>query len=425
MKRFIGKTVPALVVIGLLAACSSSSKGTSSSGGATGSVGSASGGKNTASAPGVTATSVKVGLITEETGPAASQAMPGIPAGFKARIDMQNDNGGVYGRKITFIVEDDATSPAGNATAAGVELARGVFAVDDNSALAFGAAKTLQSKGVPVVGGGYDGPEWTQDPNMFSTSYSQFAKEPRYAVDPTLLKKAGANRFAVIGYAISPSSSLAAKYESLSLQQAGFSVPYLNTSLPFGTVNTTAIALQMKQENVDSISAPIDANTELALVNSGIQAGIKWRYVSLATGYGQEWLDNPQAVASTQGAYFGALQVPVELHTPATIAEQAAFKKYANFSGVPSFDWSEGWTSADLLIKGLEAAGQNPTRASFIANLRQVTSYDAGGLLSTPVNFAAYQTPPPRQCGYAVQLVGHNFVPTSSTPTCTDLVPGT
>jgi branched-chain amino acid transport system substrate-binding protein len=388
-------------------------------------VGGASAGKNTASAPGVTATTVKVGLITEETGVASSEAMPGIPAGFKARIALQNDEGGVYGRKITYIVDDDTSSPAGNATAAGLEVARGVFAVDDNSALTFGAAKTMESQGVPIIGGGYDGPEWSEDANMFSTSYSQFTKEPRYAIDPTLLKKAGAHRFAVIGYGISPSSSLAAKYASLSLQQAGFAVPYLNTSLPFGTVNTTAIALQMKQENVDSIDAPIDANTELAIVNSGIQAGIKWQYVSLATGYGQEWLDNPQAVASTQGAYFGALQVPTELHTPATVAEQAAFQKYEGFSGVPSFDWSEGWTSADLLIKGLEVAGQNPTRASFIANLRKVTSYDAGGLLATPVNFEKYQVPPPQQCGYAVQLEGQKFVPTSTKPVCTNLVPGT
>ena len=338
---------------------------------------------------------------------------------------MQNATGGVNGRKITYIVEDDTSSPAGNATAAGVEVARGVFAIDDNGALTFGAAKNLESQGVPVIGGGYDGPEWSQDSNMFTTSDSQFAKEPRYTVDPTLLKKAGAVRFAVIGYGISPSSSLAAKYTAQSLEEAGFSVSYLNTSLPFGTVNTTAIALQMKQENVDSISAPIDANTELALVNSGIQAGIKWRYVSLATGYGQEWLDNPTAVASTQNAYFGALQVPVELHTPATIAEQAAFKTYENFTGVPSFDWTEGWTSADLLIKGLEVAGQNPTRASFIANLRKVTSYDAGGLLATPVNLEQYQTPTSQECGYTVQLVGHQFVPTSTKPVCTNLVPGT
>ena len=43
------------------------------------------------------------------------------------------------------------------------------------------------------MGGGYDGPEWT-DPtytNMFSTSSAVFTKTPLYAVNTTLLKKAG------------------------------------------------------------------------------------------------------------------------------------------------------------------------------------------------------------------------------------------
>jgi hypothetical protein len=60
----------------------------------------------------------------------------------------------------------------------------------------------------------------------------------------------------------------------------------------------------------------------------------------------------------------------------------------------------------------------------FIADLRKVTSYDAGGLLPAPVDFEQYQTPPPRQCGYAVQLIGNHCVPTSAQAACSDLVPG-
>jgi branched-chain amino acid transport system substrate-binding protein len=381
---------------------------------------------NTASAPGVTPTTVKVALITSYTGPDASNSIPGIPGGFKARIDQQNANGGVNGRKITFITEDDGTNPAAAATVAAAAVANGVFAIDYNSPVALGAAKYLAAQNIPVVGGGYDGPEWT-DPsytNFFSTTSAVFTKTPRYAINTTLLKKAGAHNFAVVGYSISPSSALAATNDSISLKAAGFQVPYLNTSLPFGTVNTTAIALQMKADNVDSLEAPIDGNTELALITAGEQAGIKWKYVILSTGYGQPWLDSSQAVASSQGDYFGVLQVPAELHTPATIAEQAALKKYAHFSGVPGFDWTEGWTSADLLVKGLEVAGKNPTRASFISHLRKVTNFTAGGLIGT-TNFEKTHNPPQTLCGYTVQLVGHKFVPTSTKPACSNIVPGT
>jgi branched-chain amino acid transport system substrate-binding protein len=391
----------------------------------TASAGAASGLK--ASAPGITPSTIKLGLITSYTGSDASNSVPGIPGAFKARIDLQNAEGGVDGRKLTFITEDDQSSPSTAATAAAAEVEKGVFAIDYNSPFAYGAAQYLQQQDIPVVGGGYDGPEWTEASyrNMFSTSSAVFTNPPRYQVNPTLIKKAGGTNFAVLGYSISPSSSVAATNAAISLKGAGFTVGYLNNSLPFGTVNVTAVALQMKQAGVNSMEAEIDGNTELALITAGEQAGIKWKYVVLATGYGSEWLSNSQAVASSQGLYFGILQVPPELKTPATLQEQAAFKKYASFTGLPDFGWSEGWESASLMIEGLQVAGKNPTRASFIDNLRKVTSWNDNGLLAAPTNFKDYTTPAPNECGYTEQLVGHKFVPTSTKPVCSALVPGT
>ena len=174
-----------------------------------------------ASAPGITPTTIKVGLITSYTGSDASNSVPGIPGAFKARIDLQNAEGGVDGRKITFITEDDQSSPSTAATAAAAEVEKGVFAIDYNSPFAYGAAQYLQQQNIPVVGGGYDGPEWTESSyrNMFSTSSAVFTNPPRYKVTPTLIKKAGGTNFAVLGYSISPSSSVAATNASISSKQ--------------------------------------------------------------------------------------------------------------------------------------------------------------------------------------------------------------
>ncbi len=381
----------------------------------------------TASAPGITPTTITVGVITEESGSGASGAY-GIPAAFKARVDLQNAEGGVDGRKIDVVVEDDESQSSDNQTAAAALVAKGVFAINDNSASAYGAATYLQQQGIPTVGGGYDAFEWTTPSytDFFSTSYGVFnGTQPRYTVDPKPLKSAGAKNFAVLGYSISPSSSGAAANEAVSLKQAGFKVGYLDTSLPFGTVNVTATVLAMKAAGVDSMVAEIDGNTELALITAGEQAGIKWKYVVLATGYGSQWLTNPTAVADSQKLYFGVLQTPVEVHTPATIQEQAAFKKYAGFTGVPDFGWTEGWESAGLMIEGLQVAGKNPTRQSFITNLRKVTSWNDNGLLSVPINFEHTTTPGKKLCSWTTQLIGHKFVPTSTTPVCSNIVPGT
>jgi branched-chain amino acid transport system substrate-binding protein len=370
----------------------------------------------------VTATSIKVALITSLTGSDSSNSAA-IPKGFAARIDQQNAQGGVNGRKITWVTEDDQSNPAQAPTAVGVALHAGVFAIDYESPFAFGAAQVMAKQNVPVVGGGYDGPEWTLLPNMFSLDMLH-ASNPVYTTDAQFIKDKGGTRIASLGYGESPSSKATALGAAKAAKQiGGVSAPYVNVSLPFGTVDVGAISLAMKSANVDSLYGPIDGNTLLAVLTGAEQTGVKFKVAILATGYGQPLLDDPQAVQSAQGAYFYPGQTPIELHTPATVAEQAAFKQYENFTGVPGFDWSQGYMSADLLIKGLQQAGQNPTRASFTSGLRSVTSYDAGGLLPSPINFSNVSAIPTTACAYYDQLQGNKFVLATAKPVCGTLVP--
>ena len=58
---------------------------------------------------GVTDTSVKVGIMGDLTGPIADVWIP-IAHGFKSCIKMVNDQGGIHGRKIEVILEDDRYS---------------------------------------------------------------------------------------------------------------------------------------------------------------------------------------------------------------------------------------------------------------------------------------------------------------------------
>jgi branched-chain amino acid transport system substrate-binding protein len=93
-------------------------------------------------------------------------------------------------------------------------------------------------------------------------------------------------------------------------------------------------------------------------------------------------------------------------------------KTYAGLTGEPGFDTYEGWVAADLMIKGLQAAGPNPTRKSFITNLSKVTNYDAGGLLPSPVDFSKFGQPPAMECAYYPQLEGTHFIVPGDKPVC-------
>jgi branched-chain amino acid transport system substrate-binding protein len=265
-----------------------------------------------------------------------------------------------------------------------------------------------------VVGGGFDGPEWGQQPNtnMFSTETLLWAsKTPQYTQPALLMKQLGVTTAAALGFAVSPSSSEYVKGFPVAAQKVGLAVGYLNPSLPFGTVDTTSVALAMKQAHVNGIDFATDSATAFAVITSAQQAGLRLKAAMVANGYGQSLLKQPTAVQAAQGAVFDADGfAPAELGSPATKAMQAAFQKYYNYSGDPDFGWYQGWSSMDLMIKGLEVAGSNPTRQSFISNLRQVTDYTAGGLLPAPTNFTQFGRAPAQQCAWYVKLEGHSFV---------------
>jgi branched-chain amino acid transport system substrate-binding protein len=75
---------------------------------------------------------------------------------------------------------------------------------------------------------------------------------------------------------------------------------------------------------------------------------------------------------------------------------------------------------AEAFIEGLQGAGPNPTRAAFIANLRQVHNYTAGGL-EPPLDFATVQSVVPT-CDYLISIHGGKFVPVATTPFCAPLI---
>ena len=376
-----------------------------------------------ASAPGVTSKTITLGLITPETGPAGSE-YTGIVPSAQARIALQNAHGGIDGRKIKLIVKDDQTSPATNQSASNALIAQGVFGVIDESPVAFGGYKVLQQQGVPVTGGAYDGPEWYEQPNtnMFSITGPESAKDPQYTNFATFTKAHGGKRCGSVGYAISPSSQAAASGYLFACQKAGLQKAYFNNTLPFGSVNVTTLALQLKAAHVDSLYLPLDENTNFAIMTALKQAGLNMKVILNATGYGQALLSDSSAVPDAQGAWFSPAGVPVELKTSATKTFQAALAKYAHYTGVPDFSWYEGWGGADLMIKGLQAAGKNPTQSGFISALHKVTNYNLGGL-EPPVNLSlsAFGKAPKQLCGYLSQLKNDAFA--NTTKVCGTLLP--
>jgi branched-chain amino acid transport system substrate-binding protein len=380
----------------------------------------------TAVTAGASPAPITIAYITDLTGEGASENGTSA-AGFQARLDEQNAEGGVNGHKLVPLIIDDQTNPSEIATAVQSAISKGAFGIVSQSPLMFLAAKYPQQAGMPVTGTYDDGPEWGQQPytNMFAADNGSV--DPKYPVNTQLgdlFKKLGGTVLGAYGYSISPSSSRAAIGTADSFKHAGGKVGVLDTTVPFGGVDFTAEALVAKKDGVNAISPAMDANSNYALATALQQAGVKVKAAVYATGY-QPDVIHSSAWKVLQGGYFLSLFRPWDLPNAATQQMQAAMEKYAHFTKTqfPNFGQYESWAGADLMIKGLQMAGANPTRAAVIKDLRGLKSYNAGGLLPVSFNYSTnFGHNPAKTCAWVMKAVPNGFTPLSTQPSCgTDL----
>jgi branched-chain amino acid transport system substrate-binding protein len=192
-------------------------------------------------------------------------------------------------------------------------------------------------------------------------------------------------------------------------------------------VDFTANALSAKQAGINAMVPAMDTNSNYALATALKQDGIKLKASLFATGYESDVIKS-SAWPDLQGDYFSSLYRPWALPNAGTEQMQAAMEKYAHFSksDFPTFSQYEAWAGADLMIKGLQLAGANPTRAAVIKDLRGVKSYDANGLLPNPINYSTiFGHDLPQQCTWVMQAEKTGFVAVSSKPFCGTDLPGT
>jgi branched-chain amino acid transport system substrate-binding protein len=381
-----------------LTACSSSKTTTPS----------ATQGATTGSSGAETGATLKVGVINDSSGSAASGSTT-TEIGLKAYVNAVNADGGVNGHKIEYVLGDSQSTAAGALTAAQKLVQNDkVFAVLSASAFFFGAEPYLLKEGVPVVGTGFDGPEWTdpKNSNMFTASGVNNNADV-FTTGGEAVKVIGGTVCGAVGYQESPSSSASAAAFAKSCTNQGLKAGYV-ASISFGSTDVAPIALKMKAGRVDSIFFSTVPSTGFALAAALRTVGATTKAILLPTGYGGDLLKSSAAVQAAQGFYFSNSLAPIELNTPATQKMQARFKAVGENDG-PGFAESTAYEAMLAFGAGVTAAGDNLTRQSFITALRKVNNFDADGLLATPTDFSDYS--PTKQCSYYVKLSGSKFVP--------------
>ena len=324
---------------------------------------------------GVTPNRILLGQAAVFSGPAAQLGIQ-MRNGIKAYLDHVNEKGGVHGRRIELITEDDRYEPsvAPSATKKLLEEHK-VFALLGYVGTPTGAAHlpVLTQAKVPLVGM-FTGAEILRDPfnrYVFHVRASYY-DETEKIVEQVL--STGGRKISVF-YQADAYGEAGRKGTELALGRRNMKI-HSNGTVERNTLKVEQAVKTIHASEPDAIVmvGAYAACAEFIKQMRKAGSGATFYNVSfvgskaLADALGGEG----SGVAISQVVPFPwALSVPV-VKEYQLLAKKAGYTDY-NFSAM------EGFLTAKVMVEGLRRAGREPTREGLVAALEKMQDVDLGG----------------------------------------------
>lgn len=391
-----------VAVAALAAACSSSNSG--SSGSSTTSP-SASG-----SAVASSGSDLVIGTIGNFSGPSAQ---PEHLAGLQAWADSVNASGGIKGRQVKLIVEDDQ----GDATKSQADI-RQLVQVDHVLAIVSpeaggtesGWASYVQQQHVAVVGGQADTPDWFTNPAFFPSGATVLTslEMQAYAV-----KAAGKASFGAVYCA-----EIAACKQSVPALTGYAKALQLNMS------TSAAIAVSAPSYTAQCLAAK-QAGAQALIIDASYAAGSRFAPACAQQGYSPVYVipsgafDNRYLqVSQVNGAYVPTTNALWFDSTPAVTQFQQAMAKYEPSTALGPNPIS-GWTGGVLFGAAAANLPAKPTAADVFTALYSLPKNDTLNGLTPPLNFHSGAPASQVTCFFLAQINGSKLTaPKGTAPIC-------
>lgn len=374
-----------------------------------------------ASAPGVTDDTIKVGGVGSLTNPIGVKA-GSVFEGAKAYLDIVNEDGGVDGREIDLVAEEDDSAQASRNTSLVRALVQQeeVFAVLPVATITpFPGAEFLADQSVPTFGLNLS-PSWAEKPTLFGEKGSFLCFDCPSPFLPYLAQELGRTKVGIIAYTAAQSQACAAgqkaSYEEFG-DETGVELVFEDTSLGFGfTPGALDADLRaMRDRGVQLVSTCIDGAGSGRLADAIQRAGLDIvQYLPNAydPDIAEEFGDVLEgSVASTFVFPFEAEQPPEEMERYKAAMEDGGYE-------VNELSMA-GWLSAHQFVTGLRAvaeAGDELTRENLVAAINAMTDYDADGLLPGTDWSIAHDRLSDEPCLGFVEITGNEFSPILGEP---------
>jgi branched-chain amino acid transport system substrate-binding protein len=329
-----------------------------------------------AQTPGVTDTEVMIGSVNDLSGVFAAVGVPAVN-GANLRFDEINAAGGVNGRKIRFIVEDNGYQvPRAMQGYNKLVNKDKVFAMllSLGTAMNLAGFKVLDPKGVPNIAPLSASQEMLKDPfKIHFTGFSSYWDQVQAGV--TYLEGEFGGKEVCAMYIPSDFGKEVANSAKDVAGTLGMTYAAETTHKP-DELDFVGSLTKLKAAGCDVITMALTVRQGITVVGTAKKLG--WtdvKFLNSSAGFLGLVAAVPGGV--TEGLY--AASGWVDLNSRAT--EEAPAKFIADYTAKydqPASGFAMlGYSAADTFVRALEAAGPDLTRESFLKGMESLNFYDA------------------------------------------------
>lgn len=330
---------------------------------------------------GVTADTIRWGLIYDQTGPTAGTQVP-FAEGIMLAIEQANADGGVHGRTIDILEEDEKYEvPTGVAAYARLVEDTPVIGLTgmNNSSFQGAAIEDVDENRVPVLGA-----QSTTRVAVNPTREYFWAMQCPWADQADVSVVHAFQELGPDHGAVTVSGNVASGEEyaqQIAERTERGGAEYLETiTVEFGAPNADAQAQRIARLEADVVHVHGTTSNAIPLVNSMQKFGLT--DVLVIGAYG---IHNPEIVDSAPDVAenFAAVDCFAFEGTGAEELRDAAEHAGISEDVYTRREYANGWVVGQTIVAALEETGDEPTRERLNAAIATLSDLDTGGLSPT------------------------------------------
>jgi ABC-type branched-subunit amino acid transport system substrate-binding protein len=320
---------------------------------------------------GVTDTEIVIGQWGPQTGPAALWGA--VARGTGVFFDMINEEGGIAGRKIKYVLRDDAYQPA-KTKAIAKEFVEdiGVFAVACGVGTSPGMAVRdyLVENKVPWVGMATGSRHWTEPFQKYL-----FALYPRYVDEAYLLSEYATEKLG--------KKKIAFFYQNDDYGKEGLegAKKYLDkkglklvAEVPVEVTDTDlkSHALKLKESGADAVILWVLPKHGATILGQAKAAGFEPQWISSST-----LSDAPLMHKLTKGLWEGVIYANfLDMEHPKVKKYLEATKKFAPNEQNTGVFYMAGFMFVEPMVEGLKRTGKDLTTENFVKAMETIKNWN-------------------------------------------------